>query len=113
MKSKRTKWCNVAPPTRNAILVRDGNKCILCGSSSYLTMAHIFVSRAKGGKGSKDNIVTLCKNCHFYHLDNPIGEKNVLQAKVNMEKCKQYLIKKENITNVDVLKERLTYKKGL
>ena len=113
MKSKRSKWCDISPRTRREVLVRDGARCINCGSTSYITLAHIFVNRSHGGKGSRDNLVCLCRNCHYYLLDNPIGEKQNMESKTIMNKCKNYLVKTEHITNVDVLIDRLKYKKGL
>ena len=71
---KRTKWTDIDNKTRKYVLDRD-KKCLICGSTYNLTLAHIFLSRAKGGKGSKDNLVTLCSKCHYYIVDNPIGTK--------------------------------------
>lgn len=112
MKSKRTKFTSVSPYTRRCVLVRDGGKCIICGSKTYLTMAHVFVNRSHGGAGTKDNIVCLCKNCHMT-MDNPIGDKQNELSKRYLDYCKRYIIKKEGITNINALLERITYKKDL
>lgn len=97
MISNRAKWTAIDNKTRKYVLERDGNKCLVCGSRNFLTLAHIFVSRAKGGKGCKDNLVCLCANCHFFTLDNPIGKKEIEKSKKIKEYCKNYLIKKECI----------------
>ena len=68
--SKRSQWCDVSKELRKYIINRD-KECVNCGAKKPLTMAHIFLSRAKGGKGCKENIVALCNRCHYYILDNP------------------------------------------
>lgn len=112
MTHKRTKWTGISGYTRKCVLVRDKNRCIICGSNSYLTLAHVFISRAHGGKGSKDNLVVLCRNCHQI-MDNPIGNKQNELSKKYLAYCKKYLINVEEITNLAALLDRLKYKKGL
>lgn len=63
MKSKRTKACDVSHAVRNIVLERDQGRCIFCGISANLTMAH-FVGRARGGLGIEQNLVTACMKCH-------------------------------------------------
>ena len=95
--SIRSKWCDYNKETRKYILKRDDNKCLICKKKGALTIAHIFISRAKGGKGCKENGVTLCSKCHYYYVDNPIGEENNKKAKIYLEELKKYLIEKEHI----------------
>ena len=95
--SIRTQWTDVSKETRKYIKKRDNDRCIICGKKGAVTMAHIFVSRGQGGKGSKENIVSLCTNCHYYILDNPVGKKNNNLSNEYMYKCKCYLIEKEHI----------------
>ena len=109
--SIRTQWTDVSKETRKYVKKRDGNKCIICGSKGALTMAHIFVSRGQGGKGSKENIVSLCTNCHYYILDNPIGKKQIKLSKQYLQKCKNYLIEKEHIIYNDEFKKSLKFDK--
>lgn len=94
--SKRSQWCDVSKELRKYIIDRD-KECIICGAKKPLTMAHVFLSRAKGGKGCKENIVALCNKCHYYILDNPIGKSNIEKSKEIEEYCKKYLIDKEKI----------------
>ena len=108
--SNRSVWCDVDKETRKYILKRD-KKCIFCDNKKPLTMAHIFISRAKGGKGCKENIVSACTNCHYYLLDNPIGKQNIEKSKQMLEYAKNYLIEKENIKYSDKFIESLKYKK--
>ena len=96
MTSERTKWTTISNQTRKEVLERDGNKCLVCGSREFLTLAHVFVNRSHGGKGSKDNLVCLCVR-HHEILDNYIGEREKELSKKIEQYCKNYLIKKESI----------------
>lgn len=89
--SKRSNWCDVSKETRKEVLKRDGC-CILCGAKKPLQMAHIFLSRPHGGKGSIENIVALCVDCHN-SIDNPIGKQNIDREK-KLNYCKSYLLQK-------------------
>ena len=42
---------------------RDGYKCRKCGSKTHLEVHHI-IQRKDGGTNHRDNLVTLCHNCH-------------------------------------------------
>ena len=108
--SKRSQWCDVSKELRRYIIERD-KCCIICGAKKPLTMAHIFLSRAKGGKGCKENIVALCNNCHYYILDNPIGKSNIEKANEIKARCYQYLFNKENIVYSDEFLKTLKYHK--
>lgn len=111
--SIRSKWTDVTKEERKKILIRDNKQCIYCGNKKTLTMAHIFLSRSKGGKGCMKNIATLCSNCHLYTLDNPIGDKKCQKSKEILQFCKNYLIEKENIKDIKELIESLKYKKEI
>lgn len=54
------------PPafTRFNLFLRDGFKCVYCGSPDDLTFDHV-VPRSKGGRTSWDNIVTACSPCNL------------------------------------------------
>lgn len=108
--SKRSQWCDVSKELRKYIIERD-KECIICGAKKPLTMAHIFLSRAKGGKGCKENIVALCNKCHYYILDNPIGKNNIEKSKRIEEYCKKYLIDKEKINYDNDFINNLKYHK--
>lgn len=97
MASKRSQWCEFDKETRKYIKKRDNNKCIYCDSKGALQIAHIFLNRSHGGKGSKENGVLLCTKCHSI-LDNPIGIEQSIKSKEISDYCKKYLIEKENIT---------------
>jgi 5-methylcytosine-specific restriction endonuclease McrA len=42
---------------------RDGNRCVDCGSTWWLTMSHI-ISRGRRGSDTIDNVATRCWPCH-------------------------------------------------
>ena len=82
--SKRSKACDIPKKVREEVYARDKG-CIICGSTSNLTIAH-FISRAQSGRGIRENLVTLCILCH-HEMDNG---KNSLEVK---EKVREYLEK--------------------
>lgn len=108
--SARKQFTDIDKKTREYIRERDKH-CIICYSRYNLQIAHIFVSRAHGGKGCKENLVLLCSKCHSI-LDNPIGR---IQNELSIEYddfCKNYLIKKENIDNIENLYKNIKYNKS-
>ena len=110
--SKRSNWCDYDKETRKYIKKRDENKCILCGSKGATQIMHIFLSRAHGGKGCKENGCLGCVKCHTI-IDNPIGNEENKKQKEYLEKCKKHLIEKEGIIyNKDFI-ETLKYKKEI
>lgn len=60
---RRTKALTIPKVVRDRVWERDGHCCVLCGSPYAAPEAH-FISRAQGGLGVEENIVTLCRSCH-------------------------------------------------
>lgn len=81
---KRKTYTEFDPKEREVIYERDNRTCVNCGSHTLLEVAHIFVSRAFGGIGSRKNGALLCKKCHM-KLDANKGPEI-------FEKVKRYLI---------------------
>jgi len=81
--SKRSKACDITPKVRAEVYKRDGYRCIICGSSYMLTVAHL-VGRAQGGLAIKENLVTLEMSLHN-EADNG---KNTKEVK---KKMREYL----------------------
>ena len=54
------------PPafTRFNVFLRDGFKCVYCGSGEDLTFDHV-VPRSRGGRTCWDNIVAACSPCNL------------------------------------------------
>lgn len=48
---------------RDIVMFRDGQKCLICGTSDNLTLDHA-VPVSRGGENSIENLQTLCKSCN-------------------------------------------------
>ena len=60
--NKRTKALQIPPRVKRIVYERDGGHCVLCGAPGD-PVAH-YISRAQGGLGIEENVVTLCGECH-------------------------------------------------
>ena len=79
MKSRRSKACDITQEVKKKVWERDNHACIVCGNSQAMPNAH-FISRAHGGLGIEQNIVTLCQNCHHAYdntADRPIYREHI------------------------------------
>jgi len=70
--SEMSRACEIDKRTRRLVWDRDGHCCILCGNPQASANAH-FIRRSHGGKGIRENVVTLCQKCH-HDFDN--GDKH-------------------------------------
>lgn len=50
---------------QDEVLERDGNACVSCGRGEDPQVHHI-IPRDQGGENAKDNLATLCADCHYY-----------------------------------------------
>lgn len=62
MSHKETKAKSISPAVKRAVWERDGGLCVLCHNPGEPN-AH-YISRAQGGLGIEENILTLCPKCH-------------------------------------------------
>ena len=62
-KSKRAKACDISKEVKEKVFERDGGVCVFCLSGNASPNAH-YISRAQGGLGIEQNILTLCNECH-------------------------------------------------
>lgn len=62
-KTKRAKACDIPLEVRKKVLERDGGICVFCLGGHASPNAH-YISRAQGGLGVEQNILTLCNACH-------------------------------------------------
>lgn len=74
---------------RKRVFDRDGNRCLLCGTTSNLTLAHLSKKVGMGGRRSSsvnrlENAVCLCLWCH--------GEQET--SRVLTEALKRLLVRK-------------------
>ncbi|MCD8087261.1 MAG: hypothetical protein LUE22_01560 [Oscillospiraceae bacterium] len=74
MKSKRTKALEISPETKHRVYMRDGCHCVWCGSTDALPEAH-YIRRSWGGLGVEENILTLCRACHYRFDSGPAQER--------------------------------------
>lgn len=59
---RRTRATGISKAAREEVIKRDGGLCIFCGRPGN-PEAHV-ISRAQGGLGDPQNIVTACRPCH-------------------------------------------------
>lgn len=60
--TKRAKACDIPIAVKEKVFERDGY-CVFCGNPNASPNAH-YISRAHGGLGIEQNILTLCQTCH-------------------------------------------------
>lgn len=102
MKSKRSKACDITQAVKKKVWERDGAMCIVCGDYRAMPNAH-YISRAHGGLGIEQNIVTLCQPCHHAY-DNTVMRPQF------REYIRNYL---KGIYGAGWDEAKLTYKKGV
>lgn len=54
---------------RRKLEYRDGEGCLVCGYTGYLTLHHI-KKVSEGGSNSIQNLCLLCTTCHTYWHQN-------------------------------------------
>ena len=59
---RQTRATSIKAAVKQAVMERDGGRCIICGRPGN-PWCH-YISRAQGGLGIEQNIVTLCDKCH-------------------------------------------------
>ncbi len=97
---KRTKACSIKAAVKKRVEERDGHCCIFCGRPGR-GEAHV-ISRAHGGLGVEQNLITICRECHFL-LDDTVSRPLML------EMAKQHLKKFYPDWSADAV----IYKKGI
>ena len=102
MISKRSKATDIPYKVKQAVYERDGGLCIYCKRQG-LPNAH-YISRAKGGLGTEQNVVTLCIQCHHDYDNGKDGDKKRLLKLFIENYLKDYY--------KDWTKENITFKKG-
>lgn len=72
--NKRAKACDISQRVKKSVWERDQGLCVLCCRPGAPN-AH-FISRAHGGLGIEENVVTLCLRCHdtYDHGDRQTRE---------------------------------------
>jgi 5-methylcytosine-specific restriction endonuclease McrA len=66
IKVVRMVYKNRVPYSKKNVMIRDGYKCMYCGSNTRkLTIDHV-IPTSKGGKTNFDNCVAACRPCNNY-----------------------------------------------
>ena len=102
MISKRSKATDIPYKVKQVVYERDGGLCIYCKRQG-MPNAH-YISRAKGGLGIEQNVVTLCIQCHHDYDNGKDGDKKRLLKQFIENYLKDYY--------KDWTKEKITFKKG-
>lgn len=63
-KSKRSQATDIPKDVRDSVKERDGFRCVMCGSTARIELAHVILSRSNGGLGIEENLACLCQRCH-------------------------------------------------
>lgn len=74
--NKRTRAVSIPAKVKRQVEERDHGLCIFCGKPGR-GEAH-FISRAQGGLGIEENLLTVCRSCHEL-LDNSTDRKEMLR----------------------------------
>ena len=61
--SKASKACDISPKVRKEVMQRDNGRCIICGSTFGLQIAH-YIPRSRLGLGTSHNLAVMCFSCH-------------------------------------------------
>lgn len=87
MKGKRAKACDITPAVKQRVWERDEGCCVVCGNRvNVMPNAH-YISRAHGGLGIEQNIVTLCTDftanrCHSRFDNGTAEERKIIGAAI-------------------------------
>lgn len=98
-KTKRANATDIPIEVKLTVYERDFGRCIFCGAAGSPN-AH-YISRAHGGLGVEQNIVTACVECH-QKMDNGKDSKRY------RERAKRYLAS----LYADWDESKLIYRKG-
>lgn len=93
MKSRRSKACDIPRNVKERVWERDHHMCIICGCPYAAPNAH-YISRAKGGLGIEENIVTLCtefgNGCHREYDFGTSEVRDELASRIKDYLCSYY-----------------------
>jgi 5-methylcytosine-specific restriction endonuclease McrA len=89
--SRRAKACAISSAVEEEVRRRDKGQCVFCGNTINVCSRVHVVSRADGGLGIVENIITACDDftenrCH-YKLDHGTRE----ERKAMYDKARDYL----------------------
>lgn len=97
---RQTRATSIKAAVKQAVWERDGGRCIICGRPGN-PWCH-YISRAQGGLGIEQNIVTLCDKCH-----------NDFDQSAKRRRMKEYIKWYLKMIYPDWDEMKLFYKKGM
>ena len=100
MKSRRSKACDISQKVKKIVYERDKGLCIICHKPG-LPNSH-YISRAKGGLGIPENVVTMCIDCHNAY-DNG---KDIERREYIRERIKSYLSRYEGWNEKELIYDK-------
>ena len=68
--------------SKKNVMVRDGFKCVYCGTTTNLNIDHV-LPQSKGGKNTFENTVTACVYCNNRKGDRTLREAKMFYIKRN------------------------------
>lgn len=81
--SKRRKATDISQRVRKEINERDRLTCVSCGRNYNLQIAHIYLPRSRGGLGVKENLATLCIECHLKYDNGRFEDQQQIKTRVH------------------------------
>ena len=95
MRTKRAKATDIPMSVKKKVFLRDHGCCVVCHNNyNVMPNAH-YISRAKGGLGIEENVVTLCtgltKNkCHDKYDNGTKEESQFIHDRIKSYLKSQY-----------------------
>lgn len=68
---------------RKAAILRDGNRCMMCGKTNCILEVHHIQPRRLKGSDTLGNLITLCSGCHEKVTDEELEYKDYFYSLIN------------------------------
>ena len=88
--SVQSKACDISAKVKATVWERDKHRCVVCWSNNAFPNAHALLSRAHGGRGIEQNVVTLCQECHRKYDQGTKQEHDLIYEIIIKYMQKQY-----------------------
>lgn len=69
---------------RDAVFLRDGNRCRRCGKTTHLQWCHIYSRRYLTLRWDPDNSLVLCAGCHLWQHHNPLDSSRWVEQAIGV-----------------------------
>ena len=88
MKTRKSKATDITQKVKREVYERDGGLCIFCGRPGTPN-AH-YIRRSRCGKGTPENIGTLCAICHERYDEGTPEQQKMIGDKFKAHLMKHY-----------------------